>query len=1002
MNRSHSILLLACFTGNLFAAPTEMHLPDAMSQALIDQSSFKNAPDSDRIYIASYGKLQWSTLSTLSNISSDFGTDYQYDYHVGGFLFSLWGDEIDSDNGGFKATNSELIASHNGLAHNDAQALPSGNYDKVILAEAPNAIAHEWGHTPQYVARYANEINNANPQAQTYLFQTWPTIESLNLAQWQEKIQRSLPKWQQVLATVNNENAPDTIQDAFYYLSEHDRRESHFPHVALIPAANALSFLYDEFQVNNIPPNGRPFVAEIFKYPDFSNYIPNANGDEEVGYLSPEGEYYISLITYGAIYNRSPLGASRDISFNYRGWSGYSDKLFPNTPYPDPAEITIDKATYYQQLAWQFLSQYYRWDADDDTVLDHLDLFPLDAAEHADADLDGVGDNQDAFPLDATETHDADNDGVGDNRDAFPNDPNESSDTDGDGVGDNGDVFPLDATETHDADNDGVGDNRDAFPLDASETHDTDADGVGDNGDVFPLDTTETHDADNDGVGDNRDAFPNDPNESSDTDGDGVGDNADLFPNNPALHTHVDKKHVGDVFFIATTITSNSMMSMFENVTDTFGHNMDYRYQLAWNDSLFHSWGDNYNPAVDDFTYVGDAPLRHRQGSTPYRDFNGLSSGNFDSLIIADNWDHIRSGWGHISRYTARFANYQHQANPGGKTYLMQTWPFVQNQDLSAWRQKITDNTDRWQQVADTVNGVIASSDRPGAFYIPEQDRVSETVDDVTIIPAGLALAALYDAYQINDLPPNGREFLSEVFKYPDFFYEWNDGDGTNLIGSLSPEGEYLIALVTYATLYEVSPIGATNNIAFNGMGELGYNPEQHPQTPYPANNQLPLDKAQYYQRIAWQVVKSYFAWPDNHGQTDADGDGVIDVRDAFPADPTESVDSDNDGIGDQTDLFPNEFSSETAIALRIPAVTASVSSESNAHQIQLSWLETGAVEYRVLYWYGNESPTQITTQNLSMTLSAITELVGLTILVEASDAKGNAVYSQPIFVEGI
>jgi len=47
-------------------------------------------------------------------------------------------------------------------------------------------------------------------------------------------------------------------------------------------------------------------------------------------------------------------------------------------------------------------------------------------------------------------------------------------------------------------------------------------------------------------------------------------------------------------------------------------------------------------------------------------------------------------------------------------------------------------------------------------------------------------------------------------------------------------------------------------------------------------------------------------------GPDDSDGDGVADIRDAFPEDPTEWFDSDDDGVGNNTDLFdfdPSETS---------------------------------------------------------------------------------------------
>jgi hypothetical protein len=41
----------------------------------------------------------------------------------------------------------------------------------------------------------------------------------------------------------------------------------------------------------------------------------------------------------------------------------------------------------------------------------------------------------------------------------------------------------------------------------------------------------------------------------------------------------------------------------------------------------------------------------------------------------------------------------------------------------------------------------------------------------------------------------------------------------------------------------------------------------------------------------------------------DSDGDGILDNRDAFPNDASETMDSDMDGVGDSADVFPNDDS---------------------------------------------------------------------------------------------
>ncbi|WP_242620223.1 PKD domain-containing protein [Shewanella maritima] len=59
---------------------------------------------------------------------------------------------------------------------------------------------------------------------------------------------------------------------------------------------------------------------------------------------------------------------------------------------------------------------------------------------YRDADADGYWAFEDAFDNDASEYLDSDSDGLGDNTDIFPNDPTEQYDTDGDGVGNNTDT----------------------------------------------------------------------------------------------------------------------------------------------------------------------------------------------------------------------------------------------------------------------------------------------------------------------------------------------------------------------------------------------------------------------------------------------------------------------------------------------------------------------------------------------------------------------------------
>ena len=78
-------------------------------------------------------------------------------------------------------------------------------------------------------------------------------------------------------------------------------------------------------------------------------------------------------------------------------------------------------------------------------------------------------------------------------------------------------------------------------------------------------------------------------------------------------------------------------------------------------------------------------------------------------------------------------------------------------------------------------------------------------------------------------------------------------------------------------------------------------------------NGTDPNNAADDYDRDGDGVPDAADRCPDQAGPAategcpDSDGDGVADLDDAFPADPTEWADSDHDGIGDNSDPCPND-----------------------------------------------------------------------------------------------
>ena len=157
-------------------------------------------------------------------------------------------------------------------------------------------------------------------------------------------------------------------------------------------------------------------------------------------------------------------------------------------------------------------------DSDGDDVDDLIDAFPDDPAASVDTDGDGKPDvwNEARSAADSTTNpalvldNDDDNDGILDYLDEFP-------------LIASTDLLDRLIDPDGDYDGDGVPNASDHFPQDPSESTDLDFDGIGNNAD---------NDDDGDGVIDESDAFRFNPFESIDSDGDGIGDFVDAAPNN--------------------------------------------------------------------------------------------------------------------------------------------------------------------------------------------------------------------------------------------------------------------------------------------------------------------------------------------------------------------------------------------------------------------------------------------------------------------------------------
>jgi len=192
-----------------------------------------------------------------------------------------------------------------------------------------------------------------------------------------------------------------------------------------------------------------------------------------------------------------------------------------------------------------------------------------------------------------------------------------------------------------------------------------------------------------------------------------------------------------------------------------------------------------------------------------------LPTGDWDVLVLTEAiplQNHLT--WSDTLTYAGLFHGLALAGNPSTRTFIYETWHCTgsgtpagcayDDGDDVPWRQRIDEDVAKWQGIADHLDANFAG---------PRAAR----------IPGGSALGLLHDRIAADAVP--GMDDVFELF-----------ADDIHLTDA----GNYFIALVMYATIYDESPVGLTHEIG----NEWG--------TPYA----LPgAATAAAMQAIAWEAV---------------------------------------------------------------------------------------------------------------------------------------------------
>jgi hypothetical protein len=183
-------------------------------------------------------------------------------------------------------------------------------YDSLIITENHNLLQTiEWENTVRQVRHFHDRMVSANPKARTFLHASWWQIDKSRPQEWI--------------------NAERTVSKAWHCVGSRINvslvRAGRSDRVVPLPTSLALAVLLESLLVARIPD------LQIGSPLDAVNLIFNDNV-----HLTRMGIYFTALVSYVALYQRSPAGA----------WH--------------PPEVDSRKARALQQVAWDFASGFYQ------------------------------------------------------------------------------------------------------------------------------------------------------------------------------------------------------------------------------------------------------------------------------------------------------------------------------------------------------------------------------------------------------------------------------------------------------------------------------------------------------------------------------------------------------------------------------------------------------------------------------------------------------------------
>jgi len=163
--------------------------------------------------------------------------------------------------------------------------LGGDRYDTLVIAENHNLLEMlQWENTVRHLRHFHERLLAGNAAGRTYFYETWKDISSKsNPSAWIAHERAASGAWQCIAARVNHSLAAE---------SRNDR-------ITPLPVGAALADLVERATQGNVAGVTGSSTTETV----------NRLFSDDV-HLTTTGMYYAALVTYAAVYQRSPVGAT--------------------------------------------------------------------------------------------------------------------------------------------------------------------------------------------------------------------------------------------------------------------------------------------------------------------------------------------------------------------------------------------------------------------------------------------------------------------------------------------------------------------------------------------------------------------------------------------------------------------------------------------------------------------------------------------------------------------